>query len=193
MDRFPVYPRHQLQGMMEKRGFLGQPEQLKVEDDRCEADIMYRLHWRPYDQLERVDYGHPDRPVVGHIAVIDRILEALIEIMQHKYGKDLREARMIRDAHEYLLSDRANHRIKLFYIYFVMHREEEACELVREFFDPQHPGNLWGDQVYNHFDAFMLFVDDCVQKTLDFPASESNINAIVTDMVMATKTEWLLH
>jgi len=179
--------------MLQERGYAGQPEQLAVEDDRCQADPIYRLHWRPYDQLDQIDFDDPTEPVVGHVAVIDKILGGMIEILEHKYGSGLKKARIVRDAHEYLLSPRASHRVKLFYIYFVMHKEPEACEMIRTLFDPQHAGNLWGEGIYDHFDAFMLFVDDCVKKTLVFPASESNINPIVNDMVLATKTEWLLH
>ena len=180
--------------MMKDRGYTGQPEQRRVEDDRCEADIMYRMHWRPYESVEQLDFSDPENPVlVGHISLIDKMLGGMIEILKHKYGPALQKARIVRDAHEYLLSDRASHRVKLFYIYFVMKREPEACEMVRVLLDPEHPGSLWGSEIFNHFDAFMMFVDDCVEKTLVFPASESNINAIVNDMVMATKVEWLLH
>lgn len=187
------YPRHKLQSMLEEYEYINQPDQLQVQEQRCEADPLYCLMFNPYHQLELIDYDDPAEPIVGYVSMIDRLLGGMIEILERKYGEGLKKARIIQDACTYLKSGRANHQVKLFFILFVMKNEPEACEFIRALFIQDHPGNLWRDSIYDHFDRFMLFVDECVDKTVDFPASERNINAVVQNMILAAKQEYLLH
>lgn len=178
---------------MRARKLIGQPDQLGVEAERCAADPIYCMQWNPYHELQLVDYTDPAQPVVGTITMIDRILGGCLEIIERIHGKELTNDRVYADSKAFLLSPRAQHQDKLFYIYFVLKREPEACELIRSLFVPEHPGNLWGTDVYAHFDAFMLHIDESVEKTRNFPCSERNIQEVINQFVLVSKQEYLFR
>jgi hypothetical protein len=190
--RLPSYKRAKLATMMKTRRYIQEKDQLQVEVDRCEADPIYCIQWCPYTLIEQIDYDDPTEPVTGHVCMIDLILSGCIEIVQHKYGTALLESRMIRESHAFLQSKNATHHDKLFFIYFVLKKEATACELIRDLFVVDHEGNLWGDDVYEHFNTFMLHIDACVEKTIRFPCSEANIQDVIYNFVFSSKTEYLL-
>lgn len=130
------YTHEQIESLQTERGFLAKGERL--EQQRCEADLVYALHNRP------------DLAVDDESVLIDRILRIAIAIRNKKYGTDI--SRDVTEATQFVLSPQADHWVKLFVIYSVLCQDqEEMAPLFKEayvaefcfFTDPKEHFSNW--------------------------------------------------
>ena len=159
-----------------------------VEQERCEADLMYEIFMHPSRPISLKD---PSTGQVTETTLIDRMLGAGAELIAKKYSPDYGKSRMITDSAAFLQSKSADPVIKLFNFLFILAKEPEIQKLILSAYVIDHPGNLWGANADIHFESFVKAVDCMVEKTLKWPCNELNIVEVVRNMVHAAKMVYL--
>lgn len=162
----------QLEALSKEHGFTEINE--RVETQRCDADIMYALFRRPE-------------------SVAPKLLSGFRDLILKKYEPDLAESSKFCDAMSFLLEDpRAQTCAKIFYILFILNREEEACEVIRTSYATTATQSLWGKHDgATHFGVFLGHLKNLVDGTLRFPYGETNIDHIMHWFVRCAEVAYL--
>jgi len=159
---------------MQQESPYGQQAAL-VEEERCRGDLMYAI----LNQPDRILHQTKER-------LIDRMLDIAFDLVSKKNSPEFEKSRMVRESLAFLKLECADSNIKLFNFLFVLCKETEIQDMVRDGYDLDHPGNMWGRQAPDHFDDFIKALAPMIQTTLDWPCSEINIKSIVTNFVQTT-------
>lgn len=156
---------------LEKMPFTRQARQIEAE--RHQADPMYAILT-----------GQDARP----------IMECAFRYAFKKYSPDMERCALICEALSYLRSAAADHDIIVFNLLCIMHFERPVRMCIRDAIDVLHPGNLWGEQVHEHFDEFCAWLDTSIQNILSFPYNEENVvDMVVRSFVQAARSKYILN
>lgn len=165
VGKYPVFLKKNLEIIVKKKGYDSWAKTL--EDERCEADLMYKLFKRPE-------------------TIVDTLMPGLLEIIEKKNAPDLQESRMYRDAVAFLRKHpRVDARIKLFYILLIIAREPEAQNVIRAGYDKIN--NMWGDQWEKRANAFFKHLGEHVMRLFGSPFGESNIEDRVIEFLIGAE------
>lgn len=160
-----------------------------VEQERCEADLLYEILFHPEHVLTLKD------PATGQetrTTLIDRMLGAGIELIAKKYSPDYGKSRMISDAKTlYLYTPAADPTIKLFNFLFVLAKEPEIQALVLKGYVSGHPGNLWGANADLHFADWIKTLQTMVDKTLLWRYNRNDNAHVIRSMVFYAKLTYV--
>lgn len=158
-----------LQMASEQKGYMEFCK--KLEDDRCNADLMYRLFRRPEE-------------------VVDKLLPGLVEIIKTKNSPDLEESGLFVDAKDFLLyHPRACTSIKLFAILVVVAHEVEAQNVIKAGYKAE--GNIWEDKWEKHLTMFFKDLVEVVGETFNTSFGETNIMERVKCLNIAAELRYL--
>lgn len=162
--RYQTFPLKRLREWAEENEYAKRNKE--IEDERCEADLLYELFKRP------------------HVAA-DRLLRGLIELIERKNEPDLERSRMFREARDYVIHHpRCPLLLKQFSILLILSREPDALSVFEAGYKPHHRGCLWGTQCNQHLRTFVQQHLRCmVDGTMSCAFGESNIVLIVRRFV----------
>jgi hypothetical protein len=160
-----------------------------VEQERCEADLLYELFMHPDHMLTLKD---PSTGAVTEMKLIDRILGVCIELVAKKNSPDYGKMRMITDNLAFLRSPAADSTVKLFNFLFFLQKEPEIRAMMLKGYHVNHPGNLWGQGFELHFDDFMKRLDIMTEGTLNNPINPVEVVLCVRNLVQHTRKTYLL-
>ena len=108
---YPSYPRSVLQRMLEENHHF-QAQSAKIEDERCNDDLMYRLFKRPE-------------------CVLRRLLDGFIKIATEANAPVYEESAMMRVAIAFLCDDnKASVTIRIFYVLVAIAIEPRAQDVI---------------------------------------------------------------
>jgi len=170
VGKHPIFDYNKLQTLANKQGYSDFFE--KIEDKRCDSDLMYRLFKRPE-------------------SVVDKILPGLIDIIKTKNSPDLNDSHVFRDAIQFLLHHpRVDTKIKLFYTLLIIAHETEAQEIIKKGYKAE--GNIWEDKWEKHVVGYFKELSKMVNETLfDASFTESNIQERVTHFVITAELVYM--
>lgn len=147
---------------------------LDLERQRCEADIMYRLFRNPVKS-----------------GIAKTLLQGLVKFIEHKNQPDLTKSRVYRDARDFMLHHpRADYRVQIFFILLILSHDADARVIVRNAYKP---GNLWEQDASQHFDAFIVKLQDLIQTTMLSRFAEPTIRPIIHNLVVKAEQIYLSH
>jgi hypothetical protein len=162
---------------------------IAVEQERCEADLLYEILFHPNHVLTLKD------PATGQetkMTLIDRMLSAGYELMAKKYSPDYGKSRMIADSKTmYMQTPAADPTIKLFNFLFILAKETEIQALVLKGYVVNHPGNLWGANADLHFADYVKAVQGMVDKTLLWRYNMLDNAHVIRSMVYFAKVAYV--
>lgn len=145
----------------------------ELEDDRCQADLLYALFHRPQ-------------------TVADRLLQGLMDLIVRRNDPDLERSRMFRESHQYVTQHpRAAWVLKVFNILLILSREPGAAEVFEAGYDPDSPGCLWGHNYKDHLQRFLQNLRFMVDGTMSCSFGECNIVFIVQRFVQDAEMTYL--
>ena len=170
---YTKHSRQKLTEIAKKNEFLRKAQE--ITDERCDADLMYAL-------LEK-----PQRELGQGVCLVDRILEAFINIVSKKNAPAYRKSTRIVTSNEFLASSAADNVIKQFNILFLIAREPSIQDVIRSGYMEDHPGNLWGTDCYAHFDQFVAHLQVMTETLLNWPYNELHIVENVRQFVYEAK------
>lgn len=183
-----VYPRHKLREAI--KTFKLDEFTQKIEDQRCQADLMYALHWNPNQTHPILDQ---DGTKIGEGKEIDSVVEFCLEILERRYGNEPKKSSKVVNGIAYLRHPNTDHHIKLFFIYGMMRHEPEVKRLFLETFQKDSPGNLWGDRFQPHFNQFAHTMADYIEQTFSFPHNQGTIVQGIYNFIMVSKKLYLFN
>lgn len=164
VGKHPIFLTEHLKKLQEKQGYNVWAK--KIEDEKCDTDLMYRLLKRPE-------------------TVVDALLPGLVEIIEKKNAPDLKESRMHRDAMTFLTEHpRVDAKIKLFYILLIIAREPEAQRVIKAGYSPKC---MWGDQWEKRANAFFKHLGEHVIRMSSAPFGETTIEDRVGEFVIGAE------
>lgn len=145
-----------------------------TEDEWCGSDLLYSLLMRPSAHL-------------------DAVLQQCHDLVLRKNEPDMARSRIISDSWT-LLMRAGNAQVKCFHLLFMLHRESEVQELMRQGYrvsvsGERHP--LWGDRPHAHLADFLRELERMVGDTLSWPCSDHNIISVVHNFVKAAQWAYL--
>lgn len=158
------YKRSRLQALMDAKGFTKINRNL--EDEHCEADLMYALFKRPS-------------------TIIQPLLTGMFEIAKKKNSPDILQSRMIRESIKFLLENpNASNNVKVFNILLILNREPETIEIFKTGYVIDHPGNLFGSNCHAHLDNFLSHLKLLLYNTFRVSFGETNVVDIIHQVVI---------
>ncbi len=180
------YTREELVKILAEMPYTAQSR--AVEQERCDADLLYQLLMHPEHVLTLAD---PNTGTKTQMLLIDRILGASLELICKKNSPDYEKSRMIKDARRFIQSSSADPTVKLFNFLFVLRKEPEIQALMLKGYVKNSPGNLWGANFDLHFEEFIKQLDRMTEATLNWPCNELNIVHVVRNFVQAARRYYL--
>jgi hypothetical protein len=166
VGKHPIFLKTHLETIVHQRGYNVWVK--KLEDERCETDLMYRLFKRPE-------------------TIVDTLLPGLVELIEKKNAPDLGDSRMHRDAMSFLFKHpRVDAKIKLFYILLIVAREPEAQTVIRAGYDKSN-NSLWGDQWEKRANAFFKHLGEHVIRMYGAPFGETNIEERIGEFLIGAE------
>jgi len=141
-----------------------------TEDEWCRTDLLYSLLMRPSVHL-------------------DRVLAQCRALIFIKNEPDMQHSRIITESWD-LLMRAGNWHVKLFYFLFMLHREPEIQEMMRQGYIIN--GCMWGERAHSHFADFLHALEPMIKGTLSWPCSDANICDVVHNMVGAARKVYLM-
>ncbi len=159
-----------------------------VEQERCEADLMYEILMHPNHVLVLKD---PVTGVETQTTLIDRMLAAGMELIAKKYGPDYGKSRMIADSTAYLQAPAADPTVKLFNLLRIVGQEPEMQALILKGYNVDHPGNLWGPNADIHFAEFVKAVDGMMENAFKWRYSMIDVAHVVRSTVHVARIIYL--
>lgn len=165
VGKHPIFLKKNLEELAEKKGYNTWAK--TIEDERCEADLIYRLFKRPE-------------------TVVDALLRGLVDLIEKKNAPDLGESRNHRDAMAFLFKHpRVDAKIKLFYILLIVAREPEAQKVIKSGVDPKN--SMWGKDWEKRVDAFFKNLQGHVIQMYGAPFGETNIEERVGNFLIGAE------
>ena len=165
------YNRKVLQQMSDAKGFT--QYNIQLENARCEADLMYAIFRRPQ-------------------TVIPQLLQGFLEIIKKKNNPKLEQSRIFREAVSFLMDNpNADVRIKIFYVLWILNREPEAKELIKNAYLVNHVGNIWEGKCHAHFDKFIKSLAELWRAVEVEPFSTGTIIEVVRATVLCAEQMYL--
>lgn len=146
-----------------------------IDQERCLADLMYRILVRPQD------------------AIVKQVLDSCFQLIEKKNSPDLNKSRMYREANEYVMSEMADAKVRLFYLLFIVAKESEVQDLFAQGIQVKHPGNLFGNEAIPHLYEYFKILHDMCDKTLNFNYNPVNILVIVDKYLEEAKRMYVLN
>ena len=145
-----------------------------IEAERCAADLMYSI------------LTHPKQPL------LHEILTHCFDLIEKKNAPDLLQSRMYREGKEFILSEKADHFIRLFYLLFFLSKEQEVQELFIQGCLAKHAGNLFKDGAVEHLQLYFVMLQEMADKTLNFNCNIVNMTTVARTMVCEAKKAYVL-
>ena len=145
-----------------------------IELERCAADLMYNI------------LAHPKQPLLREILI------HCFDLIEKKNAPDLIKSRMYREGKEFILSNQADHFVRLFYLLFFLSKEKEVQDLFIQGSNTKHPGNLFKQNAVEHLQLYFVQLQEMVEKTLNFNCNPVNISTVVRTMVCEARKAYVL-
>lgn len=146
-----------------------------IEAERRAADLMYSL------------LTAPQQPAMV------QLLEACFTLIERENGDALLASGMYRESKEFILSEKADTKIRLFYLLFLIAKEEKVQHLFKQACNPKHPGCLRGEQTMPFLEVFFKQLKEMAELTLNFNFNAINIVTTVESMVAEARRRYVLE
>jgi hypothetical protein len=164
--------------------------QQHVHQTRCMADPIYQLLLFPNDPLPV--YDPRTQELLYTTTFVDRILAGVKEMLKKRYGDALEQETLISSMFAALSDRQCDSRIKVFVLMFIIKWESCVCELIRDLYDPDMEGSLFGQESIDQYNTLLKLLDKWVAQTVDFPFSQFSIVELVTNFVDACTQEYIM-
>lgn len=165
------FPIARLQQLLDKHNFA--QRQKAIEDERCEADLLYALFRRTK-------------------TVLPKLLPGLLEVVTRKNAPDMEESRMYRDARDYLLNadKHADRHVCIFMVMTIVNHDTETHAVFR---DGYADGNFFGTaaQGYAQFQRWLPHLAQLVEGMKMASVGEANVLHAVFEFVVACEYYYL--
>lgn len=167
-----------------------QSNALHLHQTRCMADPIYQLLLFPNDPLPV--YDELSGELLYTTTFVDRILAGVKQMLQKRYGAALQQENLIQSMFTELSSVGCDSRIKVFVLMFIIKWEPCVCELIRDLYDTEMQGSLFGGESIDQYNTLLKLLDRWVAQTVDFPFSQFSIVQLVTNFVDACTQEYIM-
>ena len=161
-----------------------------VHRNRCEADPIYQLLFFPTQPIEVHD------PVTGALVYtttfIDRFIDGIYSMMKKRYGPALQKERLIVEMFEILQGSLCDAQLKTFVMMFLIKWEPSVGDLVRDLYEPDAKGSLFGTESIDQYNSLLRRLDHWVEQTITFPFSQFSIVQLVQNFLQACTTEYIM-
>lgn len=166
------------------------PKQEHIHEKRCMADPIYQLLLFPNDPLPV--YDEHTGQLMYTTTFIDRILSGVKDMLKKRYGEALEQETLIKSMFAELSRSGCDSRIKVFVLMFIIKWEPCVCELIRDLYDTDMQGSLFGEEAIEQYNALLKLLDKWVAQTVDYPFSQFSIVQLVTNFVDACTQEYIM-
>ncbi|MBX9637238.1 MAG: hypothetical protein K2Q45_06775 [Nitrosomonas sp.] len=150
---------------------------VSIHRERCDADLMYRV-------LESSS---------SQDTVVKEILFHCFALIEKKNTPDLMKSRMYTEGKEFILSDDADHMIRVFCLCFFLSKEVEVQELFMQALQINHPGNMFKESAIEHMQSYFKTLKNMTEMTFNFHCNRVNIPRVARDLVFAARENYKLN
>ena len=166
------------------------PEMAHIHSTRCMADPIYQLLFFPNEKLPV--YDQSTGALAYTTTFVDRLLEGVKDMLKKRYGDALQQEVLIKSMFDELKSPSCDSRIKVFVLMFIIKWEPCVCELIRDLYDTDLKGSMFGEEAMDQYNTLLRLLDVWVEKTIDYPFSQFSIVTLVTNFIDSCTQEYIM-